>query len=427
MQIEDNKHTLIVGDSRSMIELSDKSVHLIITSPPYWQLKDYGVKEQIGFHDSYEEYINHLNLVWNECYRVLHEGCRLCINIGDQFARAALHGRYKVIPIREEIVRFCEAIGFDYMGAVIWQKITTTKTSGGGIQMGSYPFPRNGILKLDYEFILLFKKAGNAPKPTAAQKEAARMTAEEWNTYFAGHWTFPGVRQKGHVAMFPEELPRRLIKMFSFPGETILDPFVGSGTTSLAAKRLGRGSIGYEINPEFIPVFAQKVGQDDKTEIIQQSCTIDIQAALNKLPYRFTDPHKLEKLVEVRESASGKKAAAKSRGKPKEFFRVKEVLSSEMVLLNNGQTVRLLGIHEDESKKEEAIEFLRKKTNGKRVFLKQDSPESDEQNVMLAYLYLENMTFINAHLIKQGLALVDDSRDFKYKQRFLKLAANRPL
>ncbi len=146
-----------------MKELNDESIHLIITSPPYWQLKDYGTDNQIGFNDSYESYINNLNLVWKESFRVLHNGCRLCINIGDQYARSVYYGRYKVIPIRTEIIKYCETIGFDYMGAVIWQKVTTTNTTGGASVMGSFPYPRNGILKLDYEFILIFKKGGTAP------------------------------------------------------------------------------------------------------------------------------------------------------------------------------------------------------------------------------------------------------------------------
>ncbi|MBW2135600.1 MAG: site-specific DNA-methyltransferase, partial [Deltaproteobacteria bacterium] len=231
----------------------DESVHLVITSPPYWQLKDYGPPDQIGYHESYESYINHLNLVWQECWRVLHPGCRLCINIGDQFARAAYYGRYKIIPIRTEIIKFCETIGFDYLGAIIWQKVTTCHTSGGATIMGSFPYPRNGLLKLDYEFILIFKKLGVPPPVPKDLKERSRLTTEEWNTYFYGHWNFPGEKQRQHLAMFPEELPRRLIKMFSFVGETVLDPFLGSGTTSLAAKNLDRHSIGYEINEDFLP------------------------------------------------------------------------------------------------------------------------------------------------------------------------------
>jgi len=252
MTINDIKtnHKIIRGDSRQMNELPNNSVNLVITSPPYWQLKDYGTDDQIGYNDSYENYINNLNLVWQECYRVLQNGCRLCINIGDQFARSVYYGRYKIIPIRTEIIKFCETIGFDYMGAIIWQKSTTMNTSGGATIMGSFPYPRNGIIKLDYEFILLFKKNGTPEKIDKNLKELSKMTKEEWNTYFQGHWNFNGARQDGHIAMFPEELPKRLIKMFSFVGNTVLDPFVGSGTTLIECKRLGRNGIGLELNPE---------------------------------------------------------------------------------------------------------------------------------------------------------------------------------
>ena len=118
-------HKIYFGDSRALNKIEDKSVQLIITSPPYWQLKDYGSNNQIGFNNSYEEYINNLNLVWMECERILSDGCRLCINIGDQFARSVYYGRYKVVPIRTEIIRFCETLKMDYMGAIIWQKATT--------------------------------------------------------------------------------------------------------------------------------------------------------------------------------------------------------------------------------------------------------------------------------------------------------------
>lgn len=156
-------HILINGDARNMSLIHSDSIDLVVTSPPYWQLKDYGSQYQIGFNDSYEEYINNLNLVWQECFRVLRNGCRLCINIGDQFARAVYYGRYKVVSIHSEIIRFCETLGMDYMGAIIWQKNTTMHTSGGQKVMGSFPYPRGGILKLDYEYILLFKKVGIPP------------------------------------------------------------------------------------------------------------------------------------------------------------------------------------------------------------------------------------------------------------------------
>ncbi|NPV37400.1 MAG: site-specific DNA-methyltransferase [Bacteroidales bacterium] len=411
-----------------MNELSDNSVHLVITSPPYWQLKDYGTNNQIGFHDNYESYINNLNLVWKECYRVLHCGCRLCVNIGDQFARSVYYGRYKVIPIREEIIKFCENIGFDYMGAIIWQKVTTSNTTGGGVQMGSYPYPRNGILKLDYEFILVFKKLGDSPKPTNEQKELSKMTAEEWNTFFAGHWNFPGVRQNGHIAMFPEELPKRLIKMFSFVGETVLDPFAGSGTTALAAKNTDRNSIGYEINSEFIPIIKEKLGvyQLDLNNttyefLLQEKLKTDFEKEIQKLPYIFKDPHLFDKKIDVKKLQFGSKIDKDSLSKKEEFFTVKEILSPEKIRLSNDLIVKLIGIKVDPQNFSKAIAFLLGKTKGKRVFLKYDKVKYDSENNLLCYLYLENKTFINAHLVKTGLVQVDTNIDFKYKDKFLKL------
>jgi len=310
-------HKIIIGDSRRMGELEDESVHLVVTSPPYWQLKDYGNSGQIGFHDSYEDYVNNLSLVWSECGRVLHAGCRLCINIGDQFARSVYYGRYKVIPIRTEIIKFCETIGFDYMGAIIWRKVTTCNTTGGATIMGSFPHPRNGILKLDYEFILIFKKPGKAPNVDRRVKDASALTTEEWNAYFTGHWNFPGEKQNGHLAMFPEELPRRLIRMFSFVGDTVLDPFLGSGTTSLAAANLDRNSVGYEINESFLPVIKDKLGidrptmfQDASFEIVRQEPPPDdAPKRIEQLPYIFRDPIRFDKKVDPREVTFGSRVA----------------------------------------------------------------------------------------------------------------------
>lgn len=418
------KHTIINGDSRQMSELKDESVHLIATSPPYWQLKDYGTENQIGFHDDYETYINHLNLTWQECFRVLHKGCRLCINIGDQFARSTYYGRYKIIPIHTEIIKFCEMIGFDFMGQIIWQKATTMNTSGGASIMGSYPNPRNGIVKLDFEYILLFKKQGNAPKPTQEQKENAAMTNEEWNTYFNGHWYFSGAKQDKHLAMFPEELPHRLIKMFSFPGEIVLDPFMGSGTTALAARKLNRNSVGYEINPDFIPIIKEKIGTDDvftKVEIEtikQPELKTDFEKRIKELPYQFIDTHKLDKKIDVKKIQYGSKIDANSTGKREEFFSVKEIISPELIRLSNDLTIRLIGIKQNPTVNGKATEYLINKVRGKKVFLKYDKVKHDNENNLMAYLYLENKTFINAHLLKENLALVDKSIDFKYKTKF---------
>ena len=417
-------HKIINGDSRQMGELGDRSVHLIVTSPPYWQLKDYGNENQIGFNDSYESYINNLNLVWSECYRVLHEGCRLCINIGDQFARSVYYGRYKVIPIHSEIIKFCEILGFDFMGQIIWQKTTTMNTTGGGAVMGSFPHPRNGIVKLDFEYILLFKKQGNAPKPTLEQKENSAMTNEEWNTYFNGHWYFNGAKQDKHLAMFPEELPARLIKMFSFPNEMVLDPFMGSGTTALVAKKLSRNSTGYEINPEFIPTIKEKIGGNDtfmqvETQIIKQpEMTVDFEEKIKALPYRFIDTHKLDKKIDVKKLQYGSKIDAESSGRREEYYTVKEIISPELIKLNNDLIIRLIGIKQNPAINGQTTEFLRNKLKGKRIFLRYDEIKYDSDNHLMAYLYLENKTFINAHLLKSGLVKVDERVEFRYKEKF---------
>lgn len=408
--------------------VADKSVHLVVTSPPYWQLKDYGTEEQIGFHDSYESYINNLNLVWKECHRVLHPGCRLCVNIGDQFARAVYYGRYKVIPIRTEIIKFCETIGFDYMGAVIWQKVTTCNTTGGATIMGSFPYPRNGILKLDYEFILLFKKQGTSPVPTKGQKDLSIMTKEEWNTYFSGHWYFAGEKQNGHIAMFPKELPTRLIKMFSFAGETVLDPFLGSGTTSLAARSLGRNSVGYEINTEFMPFIKNKlnVNQVDvaATQYLFQRDVVqgDLSEEMAALPYVFRDPLKFDKKIDPKKLQFGSKITNDS-GEREVYYSVKEVISPELVKLDNDLVVRLLGVKAKVLANGEGIRYLIEKTKGQKVFMKFDGRKHDDQNHLLCYLYLKNKTFINAHIIKDGIVDVDTSFPYKYREKFLKIGS----
>ncbi len=424
MDIVKPKTTIIIGDSRGMDELKDESVHLVITSPPYWQLKDYGNGSQIGFNDSYEDYINNLNLVWKECYRVLHQGCRLCVNIGDQFARSVYYGRYKVIPIREEIIKFCEIIGFDYMGAIIWQKVTTCNTTGGATIMGSFPYPRNGIIKLDYEFILIFKKLGEPPKVSREIKEKSKLTLEEWNEYFYGHWNFSGERQTNHLAMFPEELPKRLIKMFSFIGDTVLDPFLGSGTTCLAAKNLNRNSIGYEINEDFLPIIKEKLNINRKPEdfeiIMQKKKVIDFKKEILKLPYIFKDPVKFDKKIDPKKLKFGSKID-NSDHQRETYYAVKEIISPALVVLDNDLKVRLIGIKEKKGMNGQALQFLQKQLKGQKVFLKFDNTKYDSEENLLCYLYLKNKTFINAHLIKNNLADVDSSITFKYKDKFLQM------
>ena len=342
------KHILINGDSRNMSLIPNESVQLIVTSPPYWQLKDYGVDKQIGFNDSYEEYVNNLNIVWSECFRVLEGGCRLCINIGDQFARSAYYGRYKVVPIHTEIIKFCEIIGFDYMGSIVWQKPTSMHTTGGGKYMGSFPYPRGGILKIGYEHILLFKKLGMAVPVSREIMDRSKLSVEEWNEYFTSNWTFAGARQDKHIAVFPEELPRRLIKMFSFVGDTVLDPFMGSGTTALAASRIERNSVGYEINKDFRQFYEEKVIRANNNanclfDIIEDSSNVDLVKLLEAMPYHFVDVHKLDKLIDVKKNTFGSKfetdkSTLKNKTNSLDSILSYKEIDEPMVLVNHART-----------------------------------------------------------------------------------------
>ncbi|MFZ2148681.1 MAG: DNA methyltransferase [Sedimentisphaerales bacterium] len=421
-------HKIIIGDSRKMHEVEDESVHLIITSPPYWQLKDYGQRQQIGYNDSYQDYINNLNLVWNQCHRVLHKGCRLCINIGDQFARSVYYGRYKIIPIRTEVVKFCESVGFDYMGAIIWQKVTTCNTTGGATVMGSFPYPRNGIIKLDYEFILIFKKLGKPPKVSKEIKEKSRLSQDEWNQYFYGHWNFSGEKQNKHLAPFPEELPKRLIKMFSFIGDTVLDPFLGSGTTSLAALRFLRNSIGYEINEQYLSHIKQRLTKnigifekDDKVEVIKrQSENVDFKKEISSLPYVFMDPVTFERKIDPKLLRFGSRIDGKETHKER-YYTVKKVISPSELILDTGAKIHLIGVKSNGKANIGAVQFLKNLTKGQKVFLRFDEIKHDENNNLYCYLYLKNKTFVNAHLLKNGLVDVDTTMDYKMKSKFIAL------
>jgi len=426
--MNDTKHTIIIGDSRKMLEIADTAVHLVVTSPPYWQLKDYGIENQIGFNDSYEEYINNLNLVWKECFRVLHPGCKMLINIGDQFARAVYYGRYKVIPIRTEIIKFCETIGFDYMGAIIWQKKTTMNTTGGATVMGSYPYPRNGIVEIDYEFILIFKKHGKSPTVKKEIKDESLISKDRWKQYFSGHWYFNGARQNNHIAMFPVELPKRAIEMFTFVGETVLDPFLGSGTTSKAAMLTMRNSIGYEINKDFLSVIKTRLNENGPTLFrskiqyeTQKDIVTDWKKETSVLPYVFSDPIKFDKKIDPNKFKFGSKINVddgKNGIKREEYYTVKEILDTNLIKLNNDILVRLLGVKRKNDTVSEALSFLENKIGKGHVFLRFDSEKYDRENHLLAYVYMKNKTFINAHLLKYGLADIDMEIPFKYINKF---------
>ena len=412
----ETKAKIIIGDSRLMKEVKNEEVDLIVTSPPYWHIKDYGVHGQIGYGQSLHEYLRDLYHVWKECYRVLRKGGRFCLNIGDQFARSIIYGRYKVIPIHAEFIAQCEQIGFDFMGSIIWQKKTTMNTTGGATVMGSFPYPPNGIVEIDYEFIHIFKKPGKGKRVSREIKEASKLTKEEWKEYFSGHWYFGGAKQIGHEAMFPDELPRRLIKMFTFIGDTVLDPFLGSGTTVKVALELKRNAIGYEINRDFLEIIKEKIGMKDSLlkfydniEIIERK-----EEKIELTPVDYTPRI---------QDAKPKIDPQKFKFRGERLYKVVEIIDESTIKLDTGLVVKFLGIRVD--RKEEAMRYLYDYILGKNVFLKFHNGELINKDTVTAYVYLKNKIFVNAYLIKSGLASPDFSANHKYKEKFIQLWKER--
>ena len=401
---------IIITDSRKMVEVEDKSVHLVVTSPPYWSIKDYGVKNQIGYGQTLHEYLKDLYRAWKESYRVLEPGRRLIVNIGDQFARSIIYGRYKIIPLHAEIIAQCEDIGFDYMGSIIWQKKTTMNTTGGATVMGSYPYPPNGMVEIDYEHILIFKKPGKSKKVPKEIKERSKLPKEEWKEYFYGHWYFGGARQIGHEAMFPDELPRRLIKMFTFVGETVLDPFLGSGTTAKVALELNRNAIGYEINEKFLDIINKKIQNfgllqyEKQIEIIKR----DKEVNIDKIDYN-------PRIKDAKPVIDPKKLKFKKN----EYYKVVDILDDGSLLLDTGIIVKFEGIIITDLEK--VNEYLKNYILKKKVYLKFDKGYVADDEYVEAYVYLKNKIFINSYLIKNRWAIADKTNKYNLKKKFMEL------
>lgn len=373
-----------------MDEAADGAVDLVVTSPPYWNIKDYGMRGQIGHGQTLHEYLRSLFQVWRECGRVLRGGGRLCVNIGDQFARASIYGRYRVIPLHAEIIVQAEALGLDFLGSIIWQKKTTVNASGGAVIMGSFPFPPNGIVELDYEHILIFKKPGKPKKADSGAREASRMSKEEWKSLFRGHWSFGGAgkARAGHEAPFPEELPRRLIRMFSFAGDTILDPFLGSGTTAKAGLELGRNVLGYEINPAF--------AKEAVRRLKAAGCAVETV----RCPART--PATAEYAPGIQNARP--EAVEKPRGATPELHTAASITKDCAIVLENGARVRMRGLKISDGKA--AAAYLEERIRGKKIFLRDRTGNSGHP---AAYVYLKNRIFVNAHLLKTGAAVPDGS------------------
>ncbi len=256
-------HRLYEGDARKLTFLQPESIHLAVTSPPYWTLKRYrDHDDQLGHVSSYEAFLESLDLVWQRVFNALVPGGRLVCVVGDVcLSRRKNNGRHTVVPLHASIQDRCRNIGYDNLAPIIWHKIAnaTFEVAGGGGFLGK-PYEPNAVIKNDIEFILMQRKPGGYRKPSPAKRALSVIAEDRHRKWFQQIWHgITGASTRNHPAPYPEELVERLIRMFSFVGDTVLDPFVGSGTTTIAAARCGRNSIGVEVDPEYFAKCCQRV------------------------------------------------------------------------------------------------------------------------------------------------------------------------
>jgi len=268
-------HKLYHADARDMRFIEDESVHLILTSPPYFNLKEYNRgTNQLGMIDDYQIFLNELDKVWNECFRLLVPGGRMVCVVGDVCMSRKKYGRHVVMPLHSDITVSCRKIGFDNLNPILWHKISNAKFEANtNSSILGKPFEPNAIIKNDLEYILMERKPGGYRKPSEQQRNESKISKTDFFNWFSQIWELPGASTKlNHPAPFPLELAARLIQMFSFVGDLVLDPFCGSGTTMLAALRCQRNSIGVEIEPGYCELILQRLWEQqnllDSTNIL---------------------------------------------------------------------------------------------------------------------------------------------------------------
>jgi DNA modification methylase len=260
------RHELRLGDARAMDELAPESVHLVLTSPPYWTLKEHRDSQgETGHIEEYEEFLGELDRVWRHCFRALVHGGRLVCVVGDVcLSRRENNGRHTVVPLHAAIQERCRQIGYDNLAPIVWHKIANAahEVENGSSFLGK-PYEPNSVVKNDIEFILMERKPGGYRTPDVATRVLSVISAENYKKWFQQIWKgVTGASTRHHPASYPNELAERLIRMFSFAGDTVLDPFLGTGTTAIAAAKTGRNSIGFEIDAHYFDLALKRVSNE---------------------------------------------------------------------------------------------------------------------------------------------------------------------
>ena len=254
---DETTHRVHQGDARALTWVPDESVHLVVTSPPYWTLKAYrDGPAQMGHIEDYEQFLTELDKCWAECARTLVPGGRVVCVVGDVCLPRRKAGRHHVMPLHADIQVRARRLGLDVLSPIYWNKIANGVTEAKGNGAGFYgkPYQPGGVVKNDVEFILFLRKGGEYRRPTVLQKALSMLTKEEMQAWFQPIWTdIRGASTRnGHPAPYPVSLAERLIRMFSFAGDVVLDPFAGTCSTAVAAYRTGRHSVSNEIDSEYI-------------------------------------------------------------------------------------------------------------------------------------------------------------------------------
>jgi modification methylase len=265
-------HRLISGDARSLEWLPDASVHLVVTSPPYWTLKKYNDgPNQLGDIGEYEAFLDELDRVWAHCYRALVPGGRVCCVVGDVCIARRNGGRHRVMPLHSDLQVRARKVGFDNLTPILWHKIANGVTEAAGNGGGYYgkPYQPGAVLKNDVEYVLFFRKAGGYRSAPPLVKALSMLNRDEVSRWMRSIWSdVPGASTARHPAPYPEEIASRLIRMFSFAGDTVLDPFAGTGTTTVAAIRTGRNSVSVEVDPEYLELARRRAeGEASQTRL----------------------------------------------------------------------------------------------------------------------------------------------------------------
>jgi modification methylase len=279
-------HRLIQGDARNLAFIQDASLHLAVTSPPYWTLKRYNDSEgQMGHIHEYDQFLAEIDRVWREIFRVLVPGGRLVCVVGDVcLSRRENNGRHTVVPLHSDICVQCRKIGFDNLNPIIWHKISNAnyEVSNGSKFLGK-PYEPNAIIKNDIEFILMQRKPGGYRKPSDEQRRTSTIPKDKFDKWFQQFWNLSGASTREHPAPFPLELASRLVQMFSFTNDIVLDPFCGTGTTMVAALKTGRNSIGIELDADYCRLAASRLMAENGT--LFSNATVQIELRSGPAPF----------------------------------------------------------------------------------------------------------------------------------------------